>query len=303
MSIDTLIGISEKKLTETDGFRVRSGSVCSSVPITERLLKTASLVGKEITCISYSPSGKKMSRCLKLSSSAPDDVIVADIGCDHAYLSVFLVLSGKAGHVIASDVIEGPLSSARANIIKYGCSDKISAILTDGLSGMEKSGITDVVICGMGGDTICSILSSAPFLKDIGIRLILQPMTFSDKVCVFLAENGFSIKCERYALEKRRPYRIIYAVYSGKKRRISKEESLFGLVPVLRQDESAYRFFCIKQAEKLRKKAAGIEIQNMDCSDVIKLEEHARKLADSPLFWDRICFTSAAAKPVKNMQT
>ena len=89
----------------------------------------------------------------------------------------------------------------------------------------------------------------------------------------------------------------------GKKRRISKEESLFGLVPVLRQDESAYRFFCIKQAEKLRKKAAGIEIQNMDCSDVIKLEEHARKLADSPLFWDRICFTSAAAKPVKNMQT
>ena len=120
---------------------------------------------------------------------------------------------------------------------------------------------------------------------------------------VFLAENGFSIKCERYALEKRRPYRIIYAVYSGKKRRISKEESLFGLVPVLRQDESAYRFFCIKQAEKLRKKAAGIEIQNMDCSDVIKLEEHARKLADSPLFWDRICFTSAAAKPVKNMQT
>ena len=38
---------------------------------------------------------------------------VADVGCDHGYLSLHLLQSGVAGYVYASDVREGPLGSAR----------------------------------------------------------------------------------------------------------------------------------------------------------------------------------------------
>ena len=69
--------------------------------------------------------------------------------------------------------------------------------MTDGLAGLGEAGITDVAICGMGGELIARILSDAPFLKKEETRLILQPMTRPAAVRSYLAENGFVIDEER----------------------------------------------------------------------------------------------------------
>ena len=45
---------------------------------------------------------------------APGDR-VADVGCDHGYLGIHLLEYGIASSVIASDVNEMPLQSARQN--------------------------------------------------------------------------------------------------------------------------------------------------------------------------------------------
>ena len=37
---------------------------------------------------------------------------VADVGCDHGYLGIYLLTNGIAKSVIESDVAEGPLQSA-----------------------------------------------------------------------------------------------------------------------------------------------------------------------------------------------
>lgn len=99
---------------------------------------------------------------------------MADVGCDHGYLSLHLLQSGVAGHVYASDVREGPLSSARRNAAHFGVSEKIDFFLCDGVQGLPRD--FDVLICaGMGADTMISILEAAPWLRGGAYRLILQP--------------------------------------------------------------------------------------------------------------------------------
>ena len=49
---------------------------------------------------------------------------VADIGCDHGYLGIYLLTKGIASSVIESDVAEGPLQSAMRNAVKFGTKNR-----------------------------------------------------------------------------------------------------------------------------------------------------------------------------------
>ena len=85
---------------------------------------------------------------------------VADIGCDHGYLSLYLLQNGIASSVIASDVNEGPLESARRNAQKFGFQEKIEFYLSDGVQSIPRD--FDTMVCaGMGADTIMSIIAGA----------------------------------------------------------------------------------------------------------------------------------------------
>ena len=54
---------------------------------------------------------------------------VADIGCDHGYLGIYLLKNGIAASVIAADLREGPLQSAVKNSEKFGVRDKMTFYL------------------------------------------------------------------------------------------------------------------------------------------------------------------------------
>ena len=103
---------------------------------------------------------------------APGDR-VADIGCDHGYLSIYLLTKGIASSCIASDVKEQPLLSAVRNAEKYGVREKMEFYLSDGVRSIPRD--FDTLVCaGMGADTIVSILDAAPWLQSSHYRLILQ---------------------------------------------------------------------------------------------------------------------------------
>ena len=59
---------------------------------------------------------------------------LADVGCDHGYLSIWLVSEKTVPSAIAMDVRPGPLSRARENITRYGLEDYIETRLSDGLA-------------------------------------------------------------------------------------------------------------------------------------------------------------------------
>lgn len=153
--------------------------------------------------------------------------VVADIGTDHAYLPVFLIKNGRAERAIAADINQGPLDRARKNVRESGLEDKIELYLTNGLSGLENVGATDIAICGMGGELICKIIENAPFVFAKNIRLILQPMTKSEELYRYLLRSGFAVIGETLAKEDR-VYRIICAEYCGEKAEPSECEMIFG---------------------------------------------------------------------------
>ena len=137
---------------------------------------------------------------------------VADIGCDHGYLSIHLLQSGIARSVIASDVAEGPLGSAMQNAVKFGLKDRITFCLSDGVRNIPRD--FDCMVCaGMGADTMIAILSAAPWLKDPRYRLVLQCQSKRPELRQWLYDEGFRINRETLAKDGKFVYSIMEVVY------------------------------------------------------------------------------------------
>ena len=134
---------------------------------------------------------------------------VADVGTDHGYIPVYLALTGRAGRIIASDINPGPLATARGNADKHGVTDKIEFMQTDGLRGMEELGLETAVIAGMGGENIAAILDASPWVKEQGVRLVLQPMTRLGFLSNRLDDSGYAIGDEVLVKDSGRIYPVL----------------------------------------------------------------------------------------------
>ncbi len=182
---------------------------------------------------------------------------LADIGTDHAYLPVHLALAGKISCAVAADINEEPLKRGRQTIDKYDVSHIVSTKLANGLCGFEPDEVTDIVIAGMGADTIIGIISAAPWLKDESKRLILQPMTKSERVITYLYQNGFEITQQKCCIAEGKPYTVMCVHYTGHQSPCSEYFSYTGkLCPEVFEDDRA---FLRQQAKILQKRNAADE--------------------------------------------
>ena len=146
--------------------------------------------------------------------------VVADVGCDHGYLGIHLLTRGIAKAVIASDINEGPLQSARRNAEKYGVAHRMSFHLSDGVVNIPRE--FDVMVCsGMGADTMVSILEAAPWLKCDRYRLVLQCQSKTDLLRRYLSENGWYISLETPVKDGRFVYTIMEVLYNPDAPRLS----------------------------------------------------------------------------------
>lgn len=117
---------------------------------------------------------------------------VADVGTDHAYLPVWLMLHDRVTSAIASDLREGPLGRARETGRTHGAAG-LDFRLCDGLSGIRPDEADTIVISGMGGENIAAILAAAPWTADGAHTLLLQPQTRAEDLRRFLSEHGCRI--------------------------------------------------------------------------------------------------------------
>lgn len=205
--------------------------------------------------------GKRLEAAAKLVRPG---AFVADIGTDHAYLPIYLVGKGIATRAIASDINRGPLDRAASNIRAAGLEERITLLLTDGVVGLCGLGITDYIICGMGGELIDSI-TKAPFLRDPSVLLILQPMTKPELLRAGLLSRGFSIRDERLAEEAGRVYQIFSASFTGIQAAYSDAELLLGKENMTRGDELYYKL-ARREAEIIRRRLEGKRKAGLDVS-------------------------------------
>lgn len=143
----------------------------------------------------------------------PKGAVVADIGCDHGYLSIYLLKNGIARRIIASDINEQPLRSAIANAARFGVGDSIAFYLSDGTANIPRD-FTHMVCAGMGADTMVSILEHAPWLKDERYTLILQCQSKTPMLRRYLSNSCFAIKRETVLKDGRFLYTVMEVTYA-----------------------------------------------------------------------------------------
>lgn len=160
-------------------------------------------------------------RLAKCAEFVREGVRVADIGTDHGYLPIWLLQAGKAQFAVAADINREPLDSAVRNAEKYGETERMRFVLSDGLHGLTAEDADDIIIAGMGGELILRIVSEAPWLCDAEKHLVLQPMTTAAQLRSGLAALGFWIDREEAVFDGKKIYSVLSVRFTGKMSAVS----------------------------------------------------------------------------------
>ncbi|MBQ1341854.1 MAG: tRNA (adenine(22)-N(1))-methyltransferase TrmK [Erysipelotrichaceae bacterium] len=118
---------------------------------------------------------------------------VLDVGCDHAFLAVWLKKNGHSGPIACTELREGPRQNALRNLQENGIED-VEVWPTYGVENVEFDADV-VVMAGMGFTTVTKIISGRPEYF-AGKRMIIQINTEVDKMRRWLMSNGFKIDDE-----------------------------------------------------------------------------------------------------------
>ena len=202
-----------------------------------------------------------------VASFIRDGAKVADIGTDHGFLPIWLRKSGLASSVIASDLNPAPLATAKRNAERYKVTD-IQFRLSFGLQAVDPEEVDTVVISGMSGETIVSILAEAAWFWG-GKRLVLEANTKHPELLTWLYQNDLHIEGERTPVDNGRCYRV-YCAELGR-RALPRPAYLWGGF-----SDSPY---ARRQADLLKKSLLGLERSSNE-EDLLRKEEYQHILED-----------------------
>lgn len=136
---------------------------------------------------------------------------VADVGCDHGYVSIYLLQHGIAKHVIAMDVRTGPLSRAEQNRNSAKLQTQMECRLSDGLDKLRPEEADVIVIAGMGGPLMTDILEHGREKGVLTDFLVLQPQSDIPAVRRYLHKIGYQMVQEAFLIEEGKYYTVIQA--------------------------------------------------------------------------------------------
>ena len=176
---------------------------------------------------------------MQVGKQVPLGARLADIGSDHAYLPIYLVLKQQIPFAIAGEVVRGPYESAKKQVAKNGLENQIIVRLADGLAAIHAEDQIDAIsIAGMGGALIRNILENGKQQGQLtgNETLILQPNVGEATLRNWLIRNDYEIRHEEILEENQKIYEIIVAIPSDRNLSYSKKELFFG--PILLKERS-----------------------------------------------------------------
>jgi len=138
--------------------------------------------------------------------------VLADIGCDHGFTSIYLVQQGQVRGAIAMDVNAGPLERAAAHVEQYGMAHRIQVRLSDGMDRLAPGEADTILISGLGGALMARILEQGRDVVAGAGELVLSPQSEIFLVRRKIHELGFAIVHEEMVEDHGKYYVIIRAV-------------------------------------------------------------------------------------------
>lgn len=204
-------------------------------------------------------------RILAIASLIHKDDIVLDVGCDHAYLDIYLTKNKLCKRCVASDVSKGALNHAKTNISKFGLEKKIKTVLSDGLVNINDDKINTIVISGMGTSTILEILKN-PKVKTIK-KIIIQSNNNLDLLRKTMNKNNYKINHELVVFENNKYYSVIE--YSFGKEKINYPIIMFGKFN--KNNKNYYDYLYQKNVKLIKKlpKYKFLKIFNLKYQNII----------------------------------
>lgn len=152
-------------------------------------------------------------------------VRVADIGCDHGYLTAHLLERCPGLFVVACDVSAPSLEKARRLIASKGLAGRAEFVLANGLAALEEP-VDAIVIAGMGARTILGIVEAG--MERIGAAaLILQANVDLPLLRAGLDRLGFAVERECFAQAAGRQY-VTMRARAARRAGLTEREALLG---------------------------------------------------------------------------
>lgn len=151
-------------------------------------------------------------RLMHIAQQVSNGQTLADVGCDHGYLPIWLVQKGCMQRAIAMDINEGPLQRAMEHIEREALGSYIQTRQSNGLEKLSPGEADAVIIAGMGGNLTIDILSRGEAIVRTLDQLILEPQSELSGVRAFLRENDYLIEAEDLVLEDGKYYPILRVI-------------------------------------------------------------------------------------------
>lgn len=178
----------------------------------------------------------------------------ADIGADHALLAIYLAEQQIAPRVIATELGDGPYRRLVKAVDASPYANLIEVRQGDGLQPLREGEVANVIVAGMGGETIAEILSHDWVKAGSFSCFVLQPMSRPGALRGVLANQGWEIREERLVWQNQRFFSIMKAVPGNHPYRLTPLEMEAGPI-LLRQADplaQAYRWQLRKKYQQLR---------------------------------------------------
>ena len=192
--------------------------------------------------------------------------LVLDLGCDHGYLSWYLLRQRQDLRVIASDISAASLRKAQMLMDPGLYGGRICFREADGFAALLPEEQPDcAVLAGMGGRLILDLVSRGrERLKETA--LVLQANTDLPLLRSGLAELGFGIQLERFAEVNGRVYAVLLA-RASEPRALSAKEAYLGAGgpdPGRRMYFQSLRRERVAEMRKAARKRTPKGLQNME---------------------------------------
>lgn len=179
---------------------------------------------------------------------------VIDIGCDHAYVPIYMAKKGTQ-KLLATDIHPNALKVAKENIVKNHLEEVIQTSLSDGLDEVDTTGYDTIVIAGMGANTILNILDNKPKLVPIK-KIILQANNDLEHLRFMMMKQHFYLEKECILKDKNHYYTVM--CYKKGEQTLSEEELFLGLYD---KHYKEYYLFLKKKYMDILKKSKNEDIK------------------------------------------
>lgn len=151
--------------------------------------------------------------------------VIADIGCDHAYVSVNAILNRQSKKAYACDVAKGPLENAKKTILENHVENKVTCCLMNGIQGLSQD-VNQIIITGMGGKLIIDILEHGHIYT--GLRFLLSCHKDSFALREYLMQHNIHILREKVIFDKDHYYPVMDCVVKDTSQVLTKAQLMYG---------------------------------------------------------------------------